>query len=624
MRPSFILFPIFFLSTGFLCAQNLYMPRNIKLAYQNETRSLTGAPGKNYWQNEGVYNIEETIHPDTKSISGAEKIIYSNNSPDTLKMIAIRFVNNIHKPQAPRSGFYSAGFLDSGLHISAFKINGDAYDINSAGWSTVNPVRLKSAIMPHSKTILEIEWDYPLSKQSGREGQIDSATFYCAYSYPRVSVYDDYNGWDMLPHFDRQEFYNDFNDYTLAVTAPKNFVVWATGDFLNADEVLHPEIAHRLKTSYTSDSVIHVATLDEMQQQKVTQQNNWNTWKFKANHITDVCYAVSNHYSWDAGSTVVDTKTNRRASMQAAYNNSSEDFHHSVEWGKYALKFFSTQYPGVPYPFVKMTAFQGFADMEYPMMVNDAHVSNMAFAQLLQDHEMAHTYFPFYMGINETRYAYMDEGWATTFEYLIGIDEVGKEQADKTYKNFRIRRYISDPSTEEDQPIITMSTQVSGSGYGNNSYGKASLSYLALKDLLGDDLFKKALHHYMDNWNGKHPIPWDYFYSMNTGSGQNLNWFFNNWFFTNNYIDLKIKNVQSKNNKTTVTIENVGGFDIPFDVVLTTKNGKEKRQHFTPAVWSKNEETISISIANSDALTSVTVDGNIFMDATPDDNVFKL
>ena len=130
---------------------------------------------------------------------------------------------------------------------------------------------------------------------------------------------------------------------------------------------------------------------------------------------------------------------------------------------------------------------------------------------MVQDHEIAHTYFPFYMGINETRYAYMDEGWATTLEYLIGIEEVGKATADSVYKDFRIRRYINDPSTEEDQPIITMSTQVSDAGYGNNSYGKASLIYLALKDMLGDDLFKKALHHYMDNWNGKHPIPWDYF-----------------------------------------------------------------------------------------------------------------
>jgi aminopeptidase N len=258
------------------------------------------------------------------------------------------------------------------------------------------------------------------------------------------------------------------------------------------------------------------------------------------------------------------------------------------------------------------------------MMINDGTTENLTFAQLVADHEIAHTYFPFYMGINETRYAFMDEGWATTFEYLIGTEENGKEAADKMYKNFRIRRYINDPSAEEDQPIITMSTQVSGMGYGSNSYGKASLSYLAVKDLLGDAVFKKALHHYMDNWNGKHPIPWDYFFSMNAGSGQNLNWFWNNWFFSNNYTDLKIQNAVSKNNKTTVTIQNVGGFAIPFDIVLQTKDGKQTTKHFTPAVWSKNEKTITVTVENNGAVSSVDADGGIFMDATPDDNVFKL
>ena len=624
MKKVFLFCCLIILCNSFVNAQDLYLPRNIKNAYTKGTRSLTGAPGPNYWQNKGVYNINVTVHADTRSISGSEKIVYSNNSPDTLKSLAIRFVNNIHKPQAPRSGFYSNDFLDSGLHIISFRIDGTVYEINSEGWGTVNPVRLKKAMMPHSNITLEIEWSYPLSKQSGREGQIDSTTFYCAYSYPRVSVYDDYNGWDMIPHTDRQEFYNDFNDYTLNVTAPKNFVVWATGDLLNPDEVLQPAIAQRLKASYTSDSVIQIAGFDEMQQGKITQQNDWNTWKFKADHITDVCFAVSKNYVWDAASIIVDANNNRRASVESAYNDTAKDFHSYTRFAQHALNFFSTQWPGVPYPFSKMTSFQGYADMEYPMMINDGTTNDLRFAQLVADHEIAHTYFPFYMGINETRYAFMDEGWATTFEYLIGIEENGKAAADMLYKAFRIRRYINDPSTEEDQPIISMSTQVSGAGYGNNSYGKASLSYLAVKDLLGDDLFKKALHHYMDNWNGKHPIPWDYFYSMNAGANQNLNWFWNNWFFSNNYIDLKIANVQSKNNKTIISIQNVGGFAIPFDVVTTAKDGKQTTQHFTPAIWSKNEKNITVIIDNKTTLSSVKLDGGIFMDATPGDNEYKL
>ena len=601
-------------------AQQLYLPRNIQKAFKNATRSVDGRPGKNYWQNSGQYDITETVDPQTKIISGVEKIIYTNNSPDTLGSLAIRFVNNVHKPQSPRGNYTSDNFFTTGLAINSLLINDEDYHVDSKTWGTVTAIRLRHPLAPHASATLHIEWNYPLSKQDGREGQVDSTTFYMAYSYPRISVYDDYDGWDLLPHNGRQEFYNDFNDYQLAVIAPKDFVVWATGDLLNPDEVLQPAIAARLKQSMASDEVVTVASLADVQRKQVTAQADWNTWKFSSSHISDVCIAVSKNFVWDAGSVVVDKVTNRRASVQAAYNDTSRDYHSYVKWAKHSLAYFSAEWPGVSYPFPKMTSFQGHADMEYPMMINDATAGDLEFAQMVQDHEIAHTYFPFYMGINETRYAFMDEGWATTLEYLIGQDEFGKAHADSVYKKFRIQRYIADASGEEDQPIISMSTQVSGAGYGNNSYGKASLSYLALKDLLGDALFKKALHHYMDEWHGKHPIPWDYFNCMSSGAGQNLNWFFNNWFFSNYYIDLKIKEVNKENGRFLVTVENVGGFAIPFDVVATRENGTTDTIHQSPATWQKNEKMQVIALPAGHTLRSIVLDGGIFMDFTPEDN----
>jgi aminopeptidase N len=163
-----------------------------------------------------------------------------------------------------------------------------------------------------------------------------------------------------------------------------------------------------------------------------------------------------------------------------------------------------------------------------------------------------------------------------------------------------------------------MSSQLSDSGYGNNSYGKASLSYLALKNMLGDDLFKKALHTYMENWNGKHPIPWDFFNSMNAGSGKNLNWFFNNWFFTNHYIDIAVKNVSDKK----ITVENPGGFAIPFDVNIIYEDDSKETLHQNPAIWEKNEKVAVVVLKGKKSIRKVTLDGGIFMDATPENNTF--
>jgi hypothetical protein len=602
-------------------AQSLYIPRDIQRAYKNETRSADGKPGKKYWQNYGRYNITITALPPNRNIKGTEQITYINNSPDTLKGLNMKLILNIHRPGAARMGNAQPDYLTPGIQIDTFLINGQPKKINNNTATTNQMVGLPKPLMPHDSVKLDISWHFQISLESGREGMIDSTTYYLAYFYPRVSVYDDYNGWDRLPFLDAQEFYNDFNDYTLHVKTPKNYIVWATGTLQNPNQVLKPEYAKRLQTSMTSDSTIHVATAADLAKKNITTQNDVNTWTWKANDISDMAVGISDHYVWDAASTVVDDATHRRASMQAAFLDNAEDFHHAVQNGRNSLSWLSHNWPGIPYPFPKMTSFQGFADMEYPMMVNDSHNDDVHFSQFVQDHEIAHTYFPFYMGINESRYAFMDEGWATTFELLIGAAEVGKAKAEALYKNFRVDRWIHDASTAEDLPVITPSGELRG-GYGNNSYGKPSLSYLALKDMLGDALFKKALHGYMDRWHGKHPIPWDYFNSMSNVSGRNLNWFFNNWFFTNYYIDLDLQNVSKINGGYTASIKNTGGFAVPFDVQLTYTDGTTESIHQTPAVWEKNQKQINITLKTDKTIRSAVLDGGIFMDADVSNNKF--
>jgi hypothetical protein len=599
---------------------DLYQPRDIQRAFKHETRSPDGKPGKKYWQNSGRYNISITALPPDRTIKGVEEITYFNNSPDTLKRLNMKLIMNIHRPGAARFGTADDDYLTTGTQIDSFLIAGKRKAWNNKTARNTNQfVFLNTPLLPHDSVKLTITWHFQLSLQSGREGVIDSTTFYLAYFYPRVSVYDDYNGWDTLPFLDAQEFYNDFNNYTLNVSVPKNYIVWATGTLRNPASVLQPEYAKRLEQSMTSDSTIHIATSSDLAGKAITAQNDINTWTWTANDISDVAVGISNHYDWDAASVLVDDATNRRASMQAAFPDQSQDFHHAVQYGRYALGWFSHQWPGVPYPFPKMTAFQGFADMEYPMMVNDSHETDLHFAQLVQDHEIAHTYFPFYMGINESRYAFMDEGWATTYELLIGRTEVGNDQAEKFYRQFRVTSWIHDASTTEDLPIITPSSELRG-GYGNNSYGKPSLSYLALKDMLGDELFKKALHIYMDRWHGKHPIPWDYFNSMSSGSGKNLDWFFHNWFFTNYYIDLDLNKVTKSAAGYDFTVRNIGGFAVPFDVKLTYMDGSTDHMHYTPAVWQSNQQIVTLNIKTKKAIKSAIIDGGIFMDADESNN----
>lgn len=620
LRSGLLLYALVFIfSTA--GAQELYMPRDIQQAVKNGTRSLDGRPGKNYWQNRGRYDIMVTAMPPDRTIRGTEDITYVNNSPNTLHNIVLKLILNIHRPGALRYQPANEDYLTSGIHIDTLEINGSRVNLRETPITWQN-VPLPQALASHDSIRLDIKWHYEISLESGREGMLDSTTYFLAYFYPRVAVYDDYNGWDRMHFTDAQEFYNDFNDYTLNVQVPKNYIVWATGNLQNPSEVLQPAFARKLNTSMNTDEILHVVGPSDIAAKNVTRQNNMNTWTWKANDITDVTVALSDHYVWDASSVVVDRSTRRRASVQAAYNDTASDFHYMVGFGRHALSWFSQNWPGVPYPFPKSTIVQGYADMEYPMMVNDNTTPDTVFSRFVAEHEIAHSYFPFYMGINETRYGFMDEGWATTLELLIGRSNLGKQRAEDFYKQFRVNQWAHDASSVEDLPIITPGDILNGAGLGNNEYGKASLGYLAMKDLLGDELFKRCLHEYMARWHGKHPTPWDFFNTFSNTAGQNLNWFWSNWYFTNGYIDMAVHSVAKSATGYTVGIDNIGGFAAPVDIDVTYSDGTKETYHQTPLIWKANQKKTNVILPVKKTIQSLHLNGGIFMDANPADNTW--
>ncbi|HKR55207.1 MAG TPA: M1 family metallopeptidase [Gemmatimonadales bacterium] len=595
-----------------LPAQTLYTPRAVTHAYKAGARSLDGRPGPNYWQNHARYKIAISLAPPARQVTGTEQITYFNESPDSLRNLLFRLILNIHKPGAPRAFPANEDYLTSGVHVDSFTVNGASRPFgNDAQTFTLRGVRLPSPLAPRDSVRILLNWHYDLSKESNREGMLDSTTAFLAYFYPRVDVYDDYDGWDGTAFTDMQEFYSDFNDYDVSVKVPANFIVWGTGTLTNPDDVLAPEFAQRLKASMTSDQTVNIATQEDLNAHRVTRADGDHTWRFTATHIPDMTFAVSDHYDWDGGSVVVDDATGRRASVQAAYNDTSVDYKHMVQFGRHGLGWLSHNWPGVPYPYEKSTVVEGRADMEYPMMVNDNSFSDTVFARFVVEHEMAHTYFPFYMGINESRYAMMDEGWATTFEYLIGQADVGPARATDFYKQFRVNGWAADPSPLEDLPIITPNDAENGQAYGNNAYGKPSIGYLALKDMLGDATFGKALHEFMDRWNGKHPIPWDFFYTFNNVTGKNLNWFWTSWYFENTYIDLAPAGVTG----STVKVKNIGGMPAPFDLLVKYSDGSQDSLHETSAVWEKTPTQTSIGLKSRKTVSSVTLKHGVWVDA---------
>jgi hypothetical protein len=618
----------------------LFVPREVQQAYANGTRSPDGRPGPRYWQNEAEHRIRVTLNPPSRRVQGEQEIVYRNNSPEPMTNLIFRLYLNAHHPAALREKPVDAKFLTDGITVDDFSIDGKAAAWNDPAnplgvynypGGTIHAMALGTPIPTKGSVRIRMSWHYDLVADSGwKEGAIDDSTYFLAYFFPRITNYSDYNGWDFTPFTLGREFNNDFARFQVEVDVPRDYVVWATGTLQNASEVLQPAVQRKLEASFRNDQLVTLAEAAEVKAGKVTARAERLTWKWQADHVPDFAIAVSNNYRWDAASTVVDPATGRRASVQAAYADSATDFRTMVSSAQQTLRFASTVWPGVPYPYPKTTIVLGSADEEYPMMVNDgsnlgnayaAKLGGAVYTDFVAAHEILHTWFPFYMGINEKRYPFMDEGWTTAFEYLRNRDVLGAAGADSLFKAFRVAGW-STPSSSYELPIITPHDSMWGQSavFGFNQYGKAALGFLALKDLMGDAAFRKGLHEFMTRWHGKRPLPWDMFNSFNDAGAGDYSWFFRNWFFSYNHSDLALDGVRSADGGHVVAVRNPGGMAVPFDVVLEYADGSNERVHRTPVAWQADARRTEVPVSSGKELESVSLDTGIFVDSNPGDN----
>jgi len=585
---------------AFLYAENvssqqnsLFVPLNAQKAYARKTRSLDGKPGIVYWQNRADYKIDVTLNPKTLLITGKETITYTNNSPDSLRHIIFHLFPNMFKKGNMRDCDIDPSDESEGLAIDKLFINGN--EVSTLGNEfvytehTLLRLRLTKALTPDKKTNIDINWHYTLNRNSHiRTGAVDSTSFFIAYFFPRIAVYDDIDGWNYYKYTNEQEFYNDFGNYDVSITVPRNYIVWATGILQNAEDVLNPKYFKRYKAVDQSNIIMRIIDTSDLKLNDFTTPNQFNVWNFKAENVTDFAFASSNHYLWDATPISTDKTSGKKIILDAAYNEDSKDFYKVVSIGKQAIELMCNSFPGLAYPYPKVTVFNGLSEMEYPMMVNDRSYDDLHSTIDLTSHEIFHGYFPFYCGFNEASYGWMDEGLTSLATYLfVSAIDPGYQ------KVCFIEEYQPSIGTNLDIPIFTNSSSLRRPVYDFTSYPKSAIFFLYLKDLLGDETFKKSIQEFIFRWNGKHPIPYDLFNTISNVSGQDISWFVKPWIFEYGYVDLGIKEV-IKSDKYSIIVERKGNYPAPINLRITYDDGNTELLHQTALVWKNGEQTYTI------------------------------
>lgn len=613
---------IFFLalaiSIGVKAQVKLPVPRDVQRLYEKGTRSQDGRPGKNYWQNKATYNITVSYNPETRMVSGTEEITYINNSPDALGNLVFKLYPNLYKKGGVRDMPVEPEDLTEGVNISNLTINDVPKASHSIRIDGTNMIVSNVTTPSKGSTKVKLDFSYTLNKGSHiRTGEIEEGAAFVAYFFPRIAVYDDLDGWNMYEYLGNKEFYNDFCDFYVSITVPGNYIVWSTGRLQNCDEVLQDKYCNRITAAETNDNLVFIIDSNDLKVRNVTKSKFANTWKFTAENVIDFAFAISNHYVWNASSVVVDKKTNRRTRVDAVFNTKHRDYFEVAGIGHKTVELMTQWFPKWPFPYNHISVFDGLDQMEYPLMVNDNPVYTKEDAVTLTVHEVFHTMFPFYMGTNETKYAWMDEGWATLGEWLLS------HAIDSTINDdYGVQRTEVAAGKEVDMPIMTLSTQTTGTPFFLNAYPKPAYGYLFVKDALGDELFLMGLHFYIEQWNGKHPLPLDFFNCMNTGSGRNLNWFWKKWFYENGHADLTVTKVNNHSARKQIVIENKGSKPIPVDAMVTFADGSTQLFHRSILVWEKSNKTV-ISFSSSKEIVKIELGSLYTPDSVKDNNVWE-
>jgi hypothetical protein len=608
-------------ATGISAQTNVFIPRNLRPAYEKGTRSLDGRPGPKYWQNRANYQIDVSLEPSKKKVEGEETVVYYNESPDTLNTLRIKLAHDLYKKGGQRNEDIAAADIDDGTQIDQISVNGKTMDIKKMRrYNTFLDVRLTGApLVPKSSVTVHIKWSYTMPSDSNatRECVCDPTTFFVAYWYPQIGVYDDLQGWINTPYNGLQEFYNDFNNYDVTINLPAGYMVWATGEWQNAMDMLEMPYLDKWKKAHTSSDVTAIFTEQDLKKGGVFKKAKRHVFKFKATDVPDFTFAASDHYNWDASSVVVDDKTGRRTFVSAAYDSKSKDFSRVAGIAANGVRLMSTWLPGYPFPYPSETVFNGNDGMEYPMMVNDASVGGGDPTDLTI-HEVSHTYFPFMMGINEQHYAWMDEGWASFFDFNLG------DSLNRT-KNGSLRGYSYVAGKEADVPLMTLSSNLTGMAYGTASYARPQAAYVVLLDQLGYETFHRCMVEYMDRWKGKHPSPIDFFATWNNVSGQNLDWFWKPWFYEWGYPDLGIQGVVRNEaaNHDWVTIERKGTFPVPLHLEITYSDGTQSTIHEPASLWSDGKTMYKVAAAAGKTVKSARLGSRVIPDSNTKDNTWK-
>ncbi|TNE74140.1 MAG: M1 family peptidase [Bacteroidetes bacterium] len=578
-----------------------------------------------YWQQEVNYRIDVQLDDVNHVLSAFEEFEYINHSPDVLNKIYIHLWPNAYrnKNTALAKQLYHSGETDLTFETEAlggfidsldFKVNGE-----KANWEyhpdhiDIAIIHLKEGLQPEQS--IRISTPFKVKIPSGsisRLGHIGQS-YQITQWYPKPAVYDK-EGWHPIPYLNQGEFYSEYGSFDVSIRLPKNYVVGATGDLQNPEEIAFLDSISKKTREELPKAEYNKLVRAKTPNSYPESSKTYKTIRYVQNNVHDFAWFADKRYQVlksevkvpHSGRTVTSWAmfTPRNASL---WKDASEYLNDAIYY--YSL------WNG-DYPYNQVTAVDGTISagggMEYPNVTVIGNSSNEMQLEIVIVHEVGHNWFYGQLGTNERVHGWMDEGMNTLNEVRYVQTKYPENTAlsdmvmnGKFHFNDLDHHDMSDFSYRmisllgEDQPIETHSADFTPANYGVVMYQKTGLVFFYLKDYLGEELFDECMRNYYAEWEFKHPTPYDMRASLEKTSGKNLDWLFEDLIQTTKHVNYKLKRVKQTDNGYEVKVKNVGQVDGPIEVNAILGDSVVATQWIEPG---KKVSSTQLSVGHADQI----------------------
>lgn len=605
------------------------------------------AQSTTYWQQHVDYKMEVAMDVKTYQYKGNQELVYTNNSPDTLRKVYYHLFNNAFQPGSemdariqsikdPDSRMVNKVKVDGKevkesriktlkpneigyLRISNFKQDGVVATAKEVG--TILEVTLAKPILPHSKTTFTLNFEGQVPIQIRRSGRNNAEGIELSMTqwYPKIAEFD-FEGWHADPYIAR-EFHGVWGNFDVKITIDKNYILGGSGYLLNKNEIGY---------GYQDEGV--VVTLPK--------KTKTLTWHFNAPMVHDFAWAADKNYIHDV------VKGPNDVDLHFLYKNDSKIIEN---WKKaepkiVAIMALFNKTVG-DYPYKQYSIIQGGdGGMEYAMCTLILGQGALDGLVGLIAHEMGHSWFQHILASNESKHGWMDEGFTSYLEDF-ATNEIAENKVENPFTG-AYKGYFSMVNSGKELPQGTHADRFDENRvYSITSYSKGEIFLTQLSYLIGKENLDKTLRRYYQEFKFKHPTPNDIKRTAERVSGAELDWYLTDWTKTTNTIDYGIKEVKENADQTTVVLERIGRMPMPIDVLVEYTDGTKEsfyiplrmmsfeKENPNPAVkrtvlndWAWAYPSFEFSVLKpKTSIKKITIDpSGLMADVKPENNSFEL